>query len=341
MIVRAWPRVLATSLAAIPVGMLAFMIVTVVVRAMPIVTGVTDKNFVPHDWHELYTTRFSSLFLTGQANYGLVPAAWGSMMILIIALVIAVPMSIALAITAGEFGSGVAGRIIRSAVSMMAGIPPIVYALCAVVFVAPFMLPKFTGNLTYTNVQPAKVGIAANAWPPAGVQWNAGAFPWSGDGEKDSLLLGGIMLAMLAIPFMTPMIDDALRNVPRDRKEASLALGTSRWYTLMHVTFPHALAGIIGAVRLGALKILGDVMIALFVVGYAAGQLPFPLFDVFQLTTPLSSEGAGLMGDRYGPCQPSDCAAGYFCGVVLLVLALVVVLITVGMERFARRRFLA
>jgi len=338
MIVRSWPRTLSTLLAAIPLCMLAFMVLTVVVRAMPIITGITDDNYVHHDWHELSGTHFSSLFLTGQAHYGMMPALWGSVMILVIALAIAVPVSLGLAISAGEFAPGLPGRIIRAALGVMAGIPPIVYALMAVIFVSPFMLPKFTGGLNYSNVQPEKVGVAANAWPPAGVPWNASAFPWSPTGEKDSLLLGGIMLALLAIPFMAPMIEDTIRNVPNEPKEASLALGGSRWYTLMHITLPHAFAGVISAVRLGALKILGDVMIALFVVGFAAGQMPFPSWDVFQLTTPLSAEGAGLMGGRYGPCHPSDCAAGYFAGVILLLLALLVVLVTVAMERYVRRR---
>jgi phosphate transport system permease protein len=338
MIVRSWSRVLSTLLAMIPLGMLAFMVLTVVVRGMPVVTGITDPNYVHHDWHELFSTHFSSLLLSGQAHYGMMPALWGSAMILVIALSLAVPISLALAICAGEMAPGLPGRIIRAALGVMAGIPPIVYALMAVIFVTPFMLPKFTGGLNYANVQPEKIGIARSAWPPPGVPWNAGALPWSPDGQKDSLLLGGIMLAVLAIPFMAPMIEDAVRNVPHEPKEASLALGGSRWYTVMHVTLPHALAGIISAVRLGALKILGDVMIALFVVGFAAGHMPFPVWDPFELTAPLSAQGAGLMGSPRGPCGASDCAAGYFSGVILLLLALVVVLVTVALERYARRR---
>ena len=108
----------------------------------------------------------------------------------------------------------------------------------------------------------------------AGVPWNAGAFPWDPTGGNNSVLLAGIVLALLAIPFMAPLIEDALRNVPNEPKQASLALGAGRWYTLVHITLPHALAGIVSAVRLGVLKVLGDLMIALFVVGYAAPNFP-------------------------------------------------------------------
>jgi ABC-type phosphate transport system permease subunit len=231
----------------------------------------------------------------------------------------------------------------RAALGLMAGIPPIVYALMAIVFVAPFMIPKFTGGLNYTSPHPETVGVSPDAWPPAGVPWNASAFPWDPTGRHNSVLLAGILLGLLVIPFMAPMIEDAIRNVAVEPREASLALGASRWYTLTHITLPQSLAGIISATRLGTLRALGDVMIGLLVIGPAAGQLPNPLWDPLELTAPLTAQGVGLLGSFYGPgaCRPSDCNAGYFTGALLLVMAFVIVLVTLALERFARRRFAA
>jgi phosphate transport system permease protein len=329
---QAWPKIASFTIALIPVGVLVFMVATILVRAWPAITDIGVG--------ELFSTKFSSRFLSGVGHYGLVPAIWGTMELLVIAMTLAVPASLAMAVYSGELASGFVGQLLRWALALLAGIPPIVYALMAIVFVAPFMIPKFTGGLSYSNLDSTKVGVAPSNWPPPGVPWNAGAFAWNPTGENSSVLLAGILLAMLAIPFMAPLIDDAIRNVPVEPKEASLALGASTWYTLIHITLPRALVGIIGAVRLGALKALGDVMIGLFVVGFAAVAMPFPAWDVLERTAPLTSEGAGLIGGFYGPgaCNPADCSAGYFTGLLLLLMALAVVIITLAAERWVKRK---
>lgn len=332
---RAWPRVVATALALIPVVLLAAMLVALIVRAYP---AVRDQGL-----RELSSTNFSSLFITGTGHYGLVPAAWASILVLIIAMTLATPAALAMAIFSAEMASGLAGKALRVMMGVMAGIPPIVYALMAVVFVAPFMIPKFTGGLTYTTADPAKVGISPDNWPPAGVPWAPGALPWDPSGGNNSTLLGGILLALLVIPFMAPLIEDALRNVPHEPKQASLALGAGRWHTLTRITLPQALPGIIGAVRLGALKVTGDVMIVLFVVGYSAPTLPDPIWDVFERGGPLTATGAGLIGGLGGSNPASvhgnDFAVGYLTGVLLLLMALVIVVLTTVLEHRFRRSF--
>jgi phosphate transport system permease protein len=345
---RSWPKVVSLSLALIPMSMLGFMVVTIVVRAAPAITD-THRGILQYQdptgggrgLSELFSTKFSSLALGGIAHYGFVPAVWGSAMVVTIAMALALPASLAIAICAGEFAPGLPARLMRAALGLMAGIPPIVYALMAIVFVAPFMVPKFTGGLNYTSVNPEKVGVSPEAWPPAGVPWNASAFPWDPTGRHSSVLLAAILLALLVIPYIAPMIEDAIRNVPVEPREASLALGASRWHTFMHITLRQSLAGIISATRLGALKVLGDVMIGLFVIGAVAGQLPNPLWDPLETTAPLTAEGVGLIGSFFGPgaCRPSDCQAGYFTGALLLVMAFVIVVVTVVLERFARRKF--
>ena len=144
-----------------------------------------------------------------------------------------------------EFPLGWLGRALRVLLGIFAGIPPIVYALMAVVFVAPFMSPKFTGEFEFSTADPTKVGVDPQDWPPDGVPWNAGAFPWDPTGHDNSVLLASIMLALLVIPFIAPLIEDAVRNVPREPKEASLALGATRWHTFRRVTLPRAMPGIV------------------------------------------------------------------------------------------------
>jgi phosphate transport system permease protein len=333
MTVRAWPRVVSLVLGLVPVACLGAIVGTLGVRSVPALTDV--------GWHELTSTKFSSIFLSGVGHYGLLPAAWGTVMVVFLAMIIAFPAAFAMAVFSAELAPRAMSRVMRTILGVLAGIPPIVYALMGVVFVGPFIAPKFTAGFTYSTPDPAKVGVAASDWPPYRVPWNPGAFPWDPSGLNNSLLLAAILLALLAIPFMAPLIDDALRTVPTDRREASLALGASRWWTLMHVTIPHSASGIVAALRIGILKVLGDAIIVLFVVGYAAPQLPNPLWDALERTAPLSAEGVGLIGGFGGPkaCSGNDCAVGYFSALILIAMALIVVLATSALQRRFRQRY--
>jgi phosphate transport system permease protein len=289
----------------------------------------------------LFDTEFSTIYSSGVGRYGLRPAAIGTITVTVIAMMIALPVALAMGIFISEFPLGHAGRALQVVLGVLAGIPPIVYALMAVVFVGPFIRPKLSADFTYSNPDPERVGVAAPDWPPDGVPWNAGAFPWDPSGGNNSLVLAGILLALLVIPFIAPLIIDALRNVPREPKEASLALGTTRWYTLRRITLPRALPGIIAATSLGTLRVLGDVMIVLFVVGFDA-TMPSPVYDALERTGPLASTGAALLGgfNSTDACaaRGRDCTVGYFSALTLLVVAVVIVASTTLLERRFRRR---
>ncbi len=363
---RAWPRVLALSLGFIPVVVLIAMVATIAMKSegaltdlsgptpvpvgaqptptaqpnvTPIATRAPEKESIPKNIKKLLGTEFSTQLSQGTSQYGLRPAILGTLEITFIAMVLAIPTALAMGIFAAEFPLGLLGRWLRVILGILAGIPPIVYALLAVVFVGPFISNKFTGDLQYSDENPgASLGIPDLSTAP-GVPWNAGAFAWDPTGQNNSLLLGGIMLALLVIPFIAPLFEDALRNVPREPKEASLGLGATRWYTLRRVTMPRAMPGIIAATGLGTLKVLGDVMIVLFVVGIEA-DMPQPFFDVLERTGPLTSTGTALVGGFNKPdaCQGRDCSVGYFTALILLLMAFVVVTMTTLLERRFRRR---
>jgi ABC-type phosphate transport system permease subunit len=266
-------------------------------------------------------------------------------MLLFIALSLALPVSLCIGVLASEFPLGPLGGAMRGLLALLSGIPPVVYAVMAVVFLGPFMNPKFTGGLNGSLAEPEKIGLRPDQFPPDGLPWPM-SFPYSPTGLFSTTLLAGILLALLAIPFMAPLIEDTFRNAPRDAKEASLALGATRWQTLRRITLPRALPGMVAATGLGALKVLGDVMIALFVIGYDA-RVPTPAWDALERTGSLTSVGVGLIGGGLGqgrePClgqaRELDCAAGYTSALILLLMALAVVLVTLSLERWLRHRY--
>ncbi len=329
---RAWPTALSLGLGLIPVAMFVAMVAMLVSKALP---ALSEPGL-----GELFSSSFSSQYSTGVALYGLLPAMFGTVLITLIAIGIALPVSLAMAVLSSEFPLGGVGRAMRVVLGALSGIPAIVYALLAVVFVKQFMIPKFAGGFTFDHFDPTAVGATAETWPPPDVPWNAGAFPWDPTGLNNSTLLAGVLIALLIIPFMAPLIDDALRNVPAAAKEASLALGANRWHTLRHVTLPMALAGIVPAVALGTLKGMGDTMIVIFVVGWEAQAIPDPPFDVLERTAPLPAAGANLLGSfqAQDACKEAACSSGYFSAVFLLILALAVVVVAGVLQARLRRR---
>jgi len=211
------------------------------------------------------------------------------------------------------------------------------------VFITAFMIPKFAANSTYAAFDPATIG-AKGTWPPPDVPFNAGSFPWDLTGLSNSTLLGGMLIALLVIPFMTPLIADAMRDVSSSAREASLALGANRSYTLRKVILPLAMPGIVGAVALGTLKALGDTLIVAFAVGWSADSIPQPLLDVLERTPSLAAQSAGLIGTfetLNDSCKPAECAVGYSSALLLLLVAGVVVLFLTYVQARGRRRVLA
>jgi phosphate transport system permease protein len=330
--VRAWPTALSLGLGLVPVSMFAAMVAMLVSKALP---ALSEPGL-----GELFSSSFSSQYSTGVALYGLLPAMWGTLLVTVVAISIALPVSLAMAVFSSEFQFGGLGRAMRTVLGALSGIPAIVYALLAIVFVERFMIPKFAGGYTFDHFDPAGVGANPETWPPPDVPWNAGAFPWDPTGLNNSTLLGGALIALLVIPFMAPLIDDAFRNVPAAAKEASLALGANRWHTLLHVTLPMALAGIVPAVALGTLKGMGDTMIVIFVVGWEAQAVPDPPVDVLERTAPLPAVGANLLGgfQAQDACSAAACSAGYFSAVFLLILALTVVVTASFLQARLRRK---
>ena len=138
-----------------------------------------------------------------------------------------------------------------------------------------------------------------------------------------STLLGGILLALLIIPFLAPLLDDAVKSVPHSLKEASFSLGASRWHTLIRVTLPSAISGISSALMLGILTAVGESIIMAFAVGFQINTIPAPFFDILNRAAPLTTaivrfSAGGFSRDSSNPLIQS---IGYFAGLLLLLFS--------------------
>jgi phosphate transport system permease protein len=255
-------------------------------------------------------------------SYGLLPALWGTFMVVLIAMLFAFPVSMAFAILANDFSFGWINTLIRWIISFLSGIPPIIYAVMGSTFFLWFLWPKFQGK-----------GLPVASLPPPNML----------PSDASCTLLGGFMLSLLIIPFMTPLLDDAIQNVPHSIKEASLALGANRWHTLTSVTIPYALPGVINASILGILTALGDAIIVAYTIGFGARTLPSPIYDILQRTSPLTSTIAGLSAGGLTQSQetgPIGLSVGNFMGLLLLLAAFGLLGVSMYFQRKSRKGLL-
>jgi phosphate transport system permease protein len=317
------PRVICLVLAMVPVAMLTLLVVNLAINSMPAIETFRFEI--------LFSNRFiSPLSGGGQRWYGMLPAIWGTLLVAVVAMGLALPVSLAAAVLSSELSPGFLGRALGTAMGVLSGIPPIVYALLSVVFAESFMVPKFCGQ----GIPPEEIGRLP------GLTWyDPGMLPL-----EQSTLLAGILLALLVIPFMAPLLHDAMRNVPDEQREASLALGADRWFTLKRVVVPSALPGIVSAASLGALKAMGDVMIAIWAIGYVSSSsgTPNPLWDVLERVATLTSTGAGLAGGtgaaRFTYNVDPRRSVAFFAGLLLLAMALAILsLVSLLQKRLQKR----
>ena len=175
-------------------------------------------------------------------EFGILPLIVGSLTVMALATVIAVPLGVATAIYLSEVARPGMRRIVKPFVELLAALPSVVIGFFGMVVVAPF-LQDYLGASTGLN-----------------------------------LLNAGLMLAFMSVPIICSVAEDAIYSVPRELREASLSLGATKWETLIRVVLPAASSGIGTAVMLGMSRSIGETMVVLMVAGGAA-VIPTSLFD--------------------------------------------------------------
>jgi phosphate transport system permease protein len=338
---RRWPLAVALVLGIIPVIMFTAIVVIVVINALPAVSDPGLGALLG----DKFIYQFSGQGTQGNWTWGLLPALWGSFEITVVAILVALPVSMAMAIVSTEFPMGPVGRVVRPLVGMLSGIPPIVYAVSLLILVHVFMIPKFAADSTYNalKLDPTIIGANPATWPPSGVPFDPGSYPWGTTlVGGNSVLLGGILVALLLVPFMTPMIADAIRNVPTSAREASLALGANRVYTLRRAILPMAVPGMVTAAVLGTLKAVGDIIIVSLAVGWEANTIPNPVFDLLEKTPSLAAQGANMITPFNtpggGPTVQPAASIGFLTALFFLVAAGAMVLLMNYLKARWRRR---
>lgn len=238
-------------------------------------------------------------FLTGMhwyptfdpPSFGILPLIVGSAIVTIGAMVFAVPLGIGAALYLHELASDRTRRLLKPAVEILSAVPSIVFGFFGMVIVAPFVQNLF------------HIPTGLNSFTAA------------------------VVLGIMAIPTIASLSEDALGFVPRSFKEASYALGATRWQTLIKVILPAAGSGVSTAVILGMSRIVGETMTVLMVSGGAAA-LPHSIFDPVR---PMTSTIAAEMGEAV--TGSPHYSALFAIGLVLFCVTLILNLISEHISR--------
>lgn len=181
-------------------------------------------------------------------QFGILPLLLGSLAVTLGASVIAIPLGVAVAVYLAEIAPAAVREALKPVIELLASIPSVVIGFVGIAILAPAIKQAFGLQTGFTG------------------------------------LTGAVALAWMALPTIVSISEDALRAVPASYKEASLALGASRWETIVHATLPAARPGIVAAAMLGVGRVVGETMAVMMLTGNAA-VLPTSLLQPLRTMT--------------------------------------------------------
>lgn len=221
-----------------------------------------------------------------QQIYGIYPMVLGSVLATLGALAIGVPIGIGCAVFLAEIAKPKIANIIRPGIELLAGIPSVVYGLYGLVVIVPVI------RRTFNN-------------------------------QGFSILAGSIILAVMILPTIISISESAIRSVPKDYKEASLALGGSHWQAIYKVIVPAARSGIIAGIILGMGRAIGETMAIIMITGNSTLIPESILSPIRTLTGNIGIE----MGYASGEHQQALFATGVILFMFIMILNVVANLI--------------
>ena len=240
--------------------------------------------------------------VAGQGAFGMLPVLFGTFVISILAMAVAVPIGILSAIYLTEYADNRVRSVVKPLLEILAGIPTVVYGFFAVLTVAP--LVRMLG---------IQMGI---------------------DAAPNSALAAGLVMGIMLIPFISSISDDALAAVPRIMREGSYALGATKGETITKVLLLAALPGIVGGILLALSRAIGETMIVVMAAGLIATMTLNPFDSVTTVTVQIVTL---LIGDSEFD-NPKTLAA-FALGLVLFLVTLGLNLIALHTVRKYREKY--
>jgi phosphate transport system permease protein len=241
-----WAKQLFYGLAAFPIILVVVIIAVLVFRSLPILRHSPL-------W-EILTGR---VWLPTEGKFGFLPFIVGTFWVTVVAAILAVPPCLLTAIYLAEYAGPSLRNFMKPLIDLLAAIPSVVYGVWGLLAIVPVV-----------QVIHHKIGPLLSFIPIFDSRNPTGY----------SILAGSIVLAVMIAPFIIAVTYEVLATVSLGSREASLAVGATRWQTVKYAVLPQARPGIIAGVVLGASRALGETMAVIMVVGNVV-QVPKSIFD--------------------------------------------------------------
>ena len=282
---RDWLAKHTTGLLTLAAGLLVPMIALALLwRAWPVLAAKSLAEL-------LFSTTWQPL----AGAFGFYPFIIGTFWVTGLAMLIAVPPSLLTAIYLAEYASVRVRRLTKPLIDLLAGIPSVVYGIWGIVAIVPLV----------QHILAPAVGSSLGFIP----------FFRNDNPTGYGVLAGSLILAIMVFPIIIAVAEEVIRAAPQGLREASLALGATRWQTVKHVVLKHGQAGILAAVVLGFSRAFGETMAVLMVVGNIP-QVPRSIFDA---AYPLPA----LIANNYGEMMSIPLYDAALLGAALILLLLV------------------
>ena len=238
----------------------------------------------------------------GSGSFGAIPLFVGTMLITFIAMLLAVPVGLMIAIYLSQYASSKLRSFAKPMLEVLAGIPTVVYGFFAALTVAP---------------------VIRNIGEHFGLSV-----------ASESALAAGLVMGTMIIPFVSSLSEDAISAVPNSLKEASLGMGATKSETVVKVLLPAALPGIVGAILLAISRAIGETMIVVMAAGMAANLTANPLDSVTTVTVQIVTL---LTGDQEFD-SPKTLAA-FALGLMLFITTLGLNILALKVVRKYREQY--
>ena len=277
------------------------IVATLLFEALLFFADVSVIEFVfGTQWSPQTAIREGGAGQSGQ--FGAVPVFAGTLLVTAVALVVAVPTGLMIAIYLSEYASRRTRALVKPMTEVLAGIPPVVYGVFALLTIGPAIR--------------AGAGLLGLSVP------------------VQSALAAGLVLGLMIVPLISSLSDDVINAVPQSLRDGALALGATKSETVRRAVLPSALPGILSAVLLSVSRAVGETMIVVLAAGRAATLSANPLDSVTTVTAQIV---ALLTGDQV--FDSAKTRAAFALGLTLFALTLILNVVALVVVRRYRERY--
>jgi phosphate transport system permease protein len=275
-----------TSFTVFPAIVLVVLLVALLIRAWPILQEIPLTKLL-----------FGRTWKPSLGEFGFLPFITGSIWVTTVAMIFAIPVSLLTAIYLSEYARTFTRTVIKPIIDILAGIPSVVYGLWGVLVIVPWV-----GNSVRPFIEKSLPNVSLfMSKNPTGY----------------SILSGGLVLAVMVMPFIIAISYEIMRTVPRGLHEASLAVGATRWQTVRYVILPKTITGLVAGIVMGTSRAFGETIAVLMVIGNVP-NIPISIFDA---AYPLPA----LIANNYGEMMSIPMYDAALLGAALLLLVIVLI----------------